>query len=148
MRSCIEYELQFLRSNIFERCIQCGRQNFKIWNGESPYLLFYYVKFKRKLRYILYQNINRIIYCKHKSSWHNAVVPKKLSIELFFVECKVTIPMVHVFCFINFYSMSEAQNKETCVHQYIQCYLWGSGDSWWGGVLALPPPESGEWLLM
>lgn len=103
-------------------------------------------KIKKKLRYILCQNINRIIYCKHKSSWHNTVVPKKLIIELFFVECKVTIPMV--FCFINFYSMSEAQDKETCVHQYIQCYLWGSGDSWWGGVLALPPPESGEWQLM
>lgn len=79
-----------------------------------------------KLRYILCQNINRIIYCKHKSSWNNAVVPKKLIIELFFVECKVTIPMV--FCFINFYSMSEAQDQKTCVHQYIQCYLWGSGD--------------------
>lgn len=141
MRSCIEYELQFLRPNIFERCIQCGRQDFKIWNGESPYLLFYYVKLKKNWD-ISFVNI----YCKHKSSWHNAVVPKKLIIELFFVECKVTIPMV--FCFINFYSMSEAQDKETCVHQYVQCYLWGSGDSWWGGVLALPPLESGEWQLM
>lgn len=49
-----------------------------------------------KLRYILCQYINRIIYCKHKSSWHNTVVPKKLIIELFFVECKIAIPMVFV----------------------------------------------------
>lgn len=141
MRSCIEYELQFLRPNIFERCIQCGRQDFKIWNGESPYLLFYYVKLTKNWD-ISFVKISIELFTANTK----AVVPKKLIIELFFVECKVTIPMV--FCFINFYSMSEAQDKETCVHQYLQCYLWGSGDLWWGGVLALPPPESGEWLLM